>query len=67
MLREGLEDYEYFAALKRMLADHPDAAAEKLLTIPESVLVNPKDFNRDPQGLYAHRRAVAEAIERLGR
>ncbi|MCD6362284.1 MAG: DUF4091 domain-containing protein [Armatimonadetes bacterium] len=67
MLREGLEDYEYFALLRRLLEKKPDAAAARLLTIPKTILVDPKDFNRDPQPLYAHRRAVAEAIERVGR
>jgi len=67
MLREGLEDYEYFALLRRLLRDKPNAEAAKLLTIPEAILTDPKTFNRDPQPLYAHRTAVAEAIERVGR
>ncbi len=67
MLREGLEDFEYFALLKRLLAQRPDAEAASLLTIPQTILVDPKTFNRDPQPLYAHRRALAAAIERLTR
>ncbi len=67
MLREGLEDYEYFALLKRLLREKPDGEAAKLLTVPEDVMVSPRDFNRDPQAMYSHRRALAEAIERLAR
>jgi hypothetical protein len=66
MLREGLEDFEYFYLLTQALKDKPDAAAQKLLEVPEEIVVDAKDFSRDPLLMYEHRRKVAEAIERLG-
>jgi len=66
MLREGLEDWEYFHALEERLQGRDDAQARALLTIPEEVLTNPREFSRDPQPMYAHRRALLEALERLG-
>ncbi|MGD9495992.1 MAG: glycoside hydrolase domain-containing protein [Armatimonadota bacterium] len=65
MLREGLEDWEYFHALAQRL-DERDDAARRLLTIPEAILVSPREFTRDPLPMYAHRRALLEALERLG-
>jgi len=64
MLREGLEDYEYFATLSRLAGD--DAAAAALLRIEPEIIESPREFTRDPQPLYARRAAIAEAIERLG-
>jgi len=66
MLREGLEDFEYFHLLTQALKDKPDAAAQKLLEVPEEIVVDARDFSRDPLLMYEHRRKVAEAIERLG-
>ena len=73
MLREGLEDYEYFWLLRAAVANARAAKApatalaeaEKLLQIPRSIVEDLTLFTRDPQPLYAHRRAIAEAIERL--
>ena len=75
MLREGLEDYEYFwllrAAVAKARAAKVESAvlaeAEKLLTIPEAIIVDKTHFTRDPLPLYAHRRALAEAIERVSK
>jgi hypothetical protein len=65
MLREGLEDYEYFAMLSR-LAEDADADVADLLTIEPGIVESPKEFTRNPQPLYARRAAIAEAIEALG-
>ena len=75
MLREGIEDYEYFWLLRdaverakasgvpaRLVAD-----AEKLLQVPEAVCSDMTHYTRDPQLLYAHREKIARAIEALGR
>ena len=75
MLREGLEDYEYFwllrAAVENARAAKVDNAvldeAEKLLAIPEAIIVDKTQFTRDPLPLYAHRRALADAIERVSK
>ncbi|MGC9319195.1 MAG: glycoside hydrolase domain-containing protein, partial [Armatimonadota bacterium] len=67
MLREGLEDREYFEILRALVEGHPEDAARELLTIPESIVTNPREFTRDPLPLYERRRALMEAIERLSR
>ncbi|MFW5867879.1 MAG: glycoside hydrolase domain-containing protein, partial [Armatimonadota bacterium] len=66
MLREGLEDYEYFAILSRLAKQSANANWRELLTIPPEIVESPREFTRDPQPLYARRAAIAEAIERLG-
>ena len=73
MLRDGLEDYEYFwllqNALKRAAKSGISSAvissARQLLLIPQKIIQDKTHFTRDPQPLYQHRRQVAEAIEAL--
>ncbi|NLC59105.1 MAG: DUF4091 domain-containing protein [Armatimonadetes bacterium] len=73
MLREGIEDYEYFWLLREAIREAKErqvpaatiAAAEKLLTVPEEICVDMTHFTLDPQPLYAHRAKIAAAIERL--
>ena len=67
-LRDGFEDYEYLAVLKRMLEGKTGAAAEaarKLLDVPDAVCRKDLSFNSDPTALFETRRQVAEAIEKL--
>lgn len=63
MLREGLEDREYFELLARR-----DAGGQyrDLLTIGPEIVESTREFTRDPLPLYARRTAMAEAIEMLG-
>ena len=72
MLRDGIEDYEYFAILKRLLAERgaslsPRRRAElaALLTVPKSVYTSLTDYNPDPGAMEGHRRVLARAIESL--
>ncbi len=75
MLREGLEDYEYFWLLQERLQKartQGSSAADfeeyqQLLAIPEPIVTNRTHFSRDPQPLYQYRAKLAEAIERLSR
>jgi len=75
MLREGMEDAEYFYALKELVDQAPArgkpqakvAAAAKLLEVPEAITTDLTHFTKDPQPLYAHREKLARAIEELGR
>ncbi|MBN1819008.1 MAG: DUF4091 domain-containing protein [Sedimentisphaerales bacterium] len=75
MLREGLEDFEYFQLLSEAIdkakkegADAETVAqAERLLSIPAAIIVDKSQFTQDPQTLYAHRKRLAEAIEKLNR
>lgn len=72
MLRDGIEDYEYFAMLKRLLAERGDRlpaarreAYAALLEVPDTVSVSLTEFTTDPAPLEAHRRRLAAAIAAL--
>mgnify|MGYP003319429835 CR=1 FL=1 len=71
MIRDGLEDYEYFVMLKRLLAKRTDLPAAEsetlraLLAVPKSVSRSLTDFTTDPAPLEAHRIRLARAVERL--
>ncbi len=72
MLRDGIEDYEYFALLKRLLEERGDELSarerrriERLLEVPEEVTGGLIDYTKDPAPIEAHRDALARAIERL--
>ncbi|MBR5079437.1 MAG: DUF4091 domain-containing protein [Victivallales bacterium] len=74
MLRDGIEDYEYFAMLKRLLAakgaNLPEAKRaeyEALLTVPENVTRTMTDFTKDPATYEAHRLKLAAAITELSK
>ena len=69
MLRDGIEDYEYFAILKRLLEDRgnrlsadqrSDYAA--LLDVPAHVTGNMTTFTKDPAAIGEHRDRIARAI-----
>jgi len=72
MLRDGVEDYEYFAILRDLLKERDDLgvdereAFEELLQVPPIVTESMTEFTRDPAPLEAHRHALARAIEELG-
>lgn len=59
LLREGLEDREYFWLLKQHLKgkDHP------ALHLPDKLIRSLTDFETNPQRLYAARQALARAVE----
>ena len=74
MLRDGIEDYEYFALLKRLLAAkgvqlnaETRKAMSDLLKVPTDVYRSLTDYNRDPVAIEAHRLRLARAIEALTR
>ena len=58
-LRDGLEDYEYFAILKRLSPSNP------LLHVPDSVTSSLTEFAADPSFMESHRLRMAREIERL--
>jgi hypothetical protein len=76
MLREGLEDREYFHLLKQELErtsgmSDPDIQktrewAQRALDEALDLIPDPTRYETDPARLYAARRAVARAIEALG-
>ena len=74
MLRDGIEDYEYFVMLKCLLAakgaNLPEAKRaeyEALLTVPENVTRTMTDFTKDPATYEAHRLKLAAAIAELSK
>ena len=74
LLRDGVEDYEYFVMLKKLLAEKKSKLAprdaqnlEDLLVVPESVSKNMTNFTTDPAPMESHREKLAHAIERLSK
>ena len=59
MLRDGIEDYEYFAILSRLNPECP------LLKVPKEVYSSLTSFTADPAPMKAHRKKLAMAIEKL--
>lgn len=73
MLRDGIEDYEYLAMLKRSLDAKGDtiskrarAKYEKLLEVPEDIAADTKTYTKDPAPIEKRREAIAKALEQLG-
>ena len=73
MLREGIEDYEYFWVLRdqieKLKAEDPEnqllREVEGYLMVPTSIVSNMTDFTKDPELLSVHRTDVAQSIEKL--
>ena len=74
MLRDGIEDYEYFAQLKTLVqarADRLDPERKRqyqsLLKVPTNVTSDMTTFTKDPAPIEAHRDRLARAIAELRR
>ena len=74
MLREGIEDYEYLAILKRLLeAKKTKLTAQQrqkyaaLLVVPEVITRDMTTFTRDPAPIEARRDELARAIAQLSK
>ena len=74
MLRDGIEDYEYLAMLRRLLELKGERLSSleaesyaRLLDVPESVTRSLRSFTADPAPIEAHRRRLAVAIATLSR
>ncbi len=74
MLRDGVEDYEYLAILRGLLAKHgkalPEAERkrlEALLVVPPEITADMTKFTKDPAPIEARRHAIGQAIETLMR
>jgi hypothetical protein len=68
-LRDGFEDHEYLAVLKRRIAGKQTPAAKaaaKLLEVDDEVCKRDLTYTDDPQVLLDARRRIAEAIEKVG-
>jgi hypothetical protein len=71
ILREGIEDYEYFKLLEKAVGEAggkaPKAAreAKALLDFPASLFASGQAYTKDPELLLARRAKIAAAIEKL--
>jgi len=74
MLRDGVEDYEYLAILRGLLASRGErlsvadrAKYAALLEVPEEITKDMTTFTKDPGPIERRRETIARAIEALGR
>ncbi|MDP7129651.1 MAG: DUF4091 domain-containing protein, partial [Planctomycetota bacterium] len=74
MLRDGIEDYEYLAILKKLLEEKGDKLSKKkreefeaLLEVPAEITSDMVTFTKDPRTVEERRMEVARAIEQLVR
>ncbi|MCX6969243.1 MAG: DUF6067 family protein [Verrucomicrobia bacterium] len=72
--RDGIEDYEYLAMLKKLLAEKRDALTpekvasyEKILEVPREITAGLTSYTTNPAPIAARRQKVAKAIEELTR
>ena len=71
ILREGVEDYEYFRLLENAVREARPAKkgwAKKgraLLDIPADIFRSGQDYAKDPRALLQHRRRIGEVLEKL--
>jgi hypothetical protein len=74
MLRDGIEDYEYLAILKKLLNVKKDKLTTQqrqkyaaLLEVPEAITKDMTNFTKDPAPLEARRDQIARAIAKLNK
>jgi len=71
VLRDGIEDYEYFKLLSEKLKDAKDKElidkAKALLEIDSSIVGSMALYTKNPWKILRRRQEIAEAIEELGR
>lgn len=73
MLREGLEDYEYFWLLQSLIDKTTDSKANskllqearQLLQVPPDVTTSLTVFAKNPEPIFTHRAKLAAMIEKL--
>ncbi|HIJ73327.1 MAG TPA: DUF4091 domain-containing protein, partial [Candidatus Hydrogenedentes bacterium] len=72
MLRDGIEDYEYLAILKRLLNERGGELSarkrrkyEALLEVPPEITSDMVTFAKDPAPIEKQRRKIAKTIEAL--
>ncbi len=69
MLREGMEDYEYFHLIQELVEDGslPSELKEKgenLLSIPERIITSRTEYSKDSEDYYNYRSKLGEFIEK---
>ncbi len=70
-IRDGIEDYEYLVLLEKAANENGGKnkklikEARKLLSLPDSLVTGPKDYNKDPQSLIKYRNRIGELLDNL--
>jgi len=71
ILREGVEDYEYFRLLEKAVREAPRAKKDlakkgrALLSVPPAIFRSGQEYSPDPRALLEHRRRMGEVLEKL--
>ena len=68
LMRDGIEDYEYFCILEKLINGLSEQQREKyvsLLQIPKDIYTDEITYTRDPKRLLEYRRRLAKAIVSL--
>ncbi|MEN8248184.1 MAG: glycoside hydrolase domain-containing protein [Bacteroidota bacterium] len=69
ILRDGIEDYDYLVLLEKALKESGDKnqkfvkKAQKLLSLPESLVKSATEFNKDPQAMIQYRNKIGELLD----
>jgi hypothetical protein len=69
IMRDGIEDYEYLVMLKKIVSEDNgrhkrlirEAAA--LLDIPDSLVKDQKEYNKDPKSIIEYRNRIGELLD----
>ena len=72
LLRDGIEDYEYFVMLEKLVNSHTKGKnkkvieeAKKLLDIPKYIYTDEKTYSKNPLDIIKYRKTIAETILKL--
>jgi len=71
LLRDGIEDYEYFTILEQLVNGRAGEKskvleeARHLLDIPGRIYTNEKTYSKNPRDILEYRQKVAETILKL--
>jgi hypothetical protein len=71
ILREGIEDYEYFCLLEKAVENAASgksrlaAEGRKLLDFPPELFRSGQDYTKDPKVLLKYRSRIADVLEKL--
>jgi hypothetical protein len=73
LLRDGIEDYEYFMILEKAIQNAPRSKASlvreaaSLLSIPSGIYTDEKTYSKNPEDILLYRRKLADMIVKLSK
>jgi hypothetical protein len=71
LLRDGIEDYEYFVILEKAVKNAPAnkskiaREASEALVIPKNIYTDEKTYSKNPQDIQNYRKKIAEYVVQL--